>query len=133
MRDPDHGVVTHASIALEQRAFVEFDEGVDIGAPVRHAQVLAVFGAQFREIQEQRDDAVEAIDLVGVEVVLRDDDVGLAHAFRLPRRQCHVGHAGVGALDDDLCGGPLRDRVEHLVLHFGEEQAHGSRVVPVVH
>ena len=116
----------------EDLALGEPQEVVELGDPVGHVHRLAVQGLQLGELQVGRDDPVQRLDLLGVEVVLGDGHVGLARARRRPSSSAPCcGLVGVGAGGDDLGGRVAVRRPVHLVLHGLEEELRGlgARVV----
>ena len=114
--------IAQLAAALQDGFVVEGQQPVHVLTPVVQCERLAVFGAQLGLFQKDDDQSVERVHLVGVQIVLGHDHIGLAHSAAFPCGQAHVGCVGVSPVSDDFGCGVLRDGVEQFVLHFGREE-----------
>lgn len=80
-----------AARALPHEVVAEFEQTIDILAPVIEGELLLLLYAQFGLFQEDDDEAVEGVDLVGGKVFLGDSDVLLAHPVAAPGEEALVG------------------------------------------
>ena len=71
----DHLIVGVTAAMSEDGDAVILKELVDGAAPVGKRQIFAHLDAQLGALEEDRDEAVQSVNLVGCEIVLRDDDV----------------------------------------------------------
>lgn len=117
----EHVFAADRTVAVEDGLVVELKHAVDVGRPVIEREGLVLLGAELGLFEEDDDEAVEGVDLVGVEVVFSDYDIVLAHTRAAVGSQAHVGLVGLCAFEDKLGSGVARYGEEELVLHFSEE------------
>lgn len=118
--------------AFKQGEAVGADDLVDVLLPKAHAGFLTVLGPQFGGFEEDDDEAVEGIDFVLGQVVLGDEDVGLADLVAFPREQAKVRVGRVGAGGDEFGRGVAGDGVKQDVLDRGKKLLGGAVGLVVV-
>ena len=74
-----HVFVADRARAFEDGLIIEFQHFVHVVAPEIERQLLLLFDPQFSLFKKNDYKAVEGVDLVGVQVVLGDNDILLAH------------------------------------------------------
>ena len=94
------------------------------------------FGTCLRKVQHSRHDIAHVLQLVLLQIVLRDAHICLDNLTTrsiLPRRQAHVLLLRTGTLHDQLSSRVLVHRVMHLVLYHLEELPRHRCILVVVH
>lgn len=110
----------------------EFEEVIKLGDPVFHGHGATVACLQLREFEVGRDYPIERLQFLGIQVVLRDGDIGSLGRFSGPASEAHVGFTGVGTERDHFGSGVSVCRPVHFVLNGFEEGLRGFRVSVVV-
>jgi hypothetical protein len=111
---------------------VEDQEPINVLTPIGQGEGLSVLQPKFSLFEEDHDQAIQGVHLIGCEVVLGDDDVLLSDTGSGPSPQGHVGSVRVGPGDDDLCRSLLGDGEEELVLDFREKEVGVGIVSPLI-
>src|SRR5690625_2730635 len=75
-------------------SLVEGQEGIELVRPFDHSDRPAALRLIFGVVEIHRDDAVEFLDLLGLEVVLGAADIALAYDRAFPTGQAHLGRLG---------------------------------------
>src|SRR5205814_1633316 len=76
--DTFHVIVADRTGPLKHRSIIKFQHSVHVVPPEIKRQILPLLHAQIRLFQKDNDQAVERVDLVLRQVILRDNDVMLA-------------------------------------------------------